>query len=483
MIEQLKRRQSLEQGVLHFIRQHHLVPGKGPLVVAVSGGQDSVCLLRVLIELKEELGVGLHVAHLDHQLRGAESRADARYVARLARRLGTPATIERRDVRSYHAGRSASLEESAREVRYAFLAEVAESIGADRVVVGHTLDDHIETVLMHLIRGTGTTGLRGLQPLNQWRTGSGSLTIIRPLLEVSRQETAEYCRQQRLRPRIDASNFSLSPLRNRIRHQLLPLLKEYNPRIADALVRTARIADDDLSLLDELGARSWQETVERKGDTFVLDRDGFSGLAAGLQRGLLRRAIGELLGSLKDIESRHIEELLTGLTLPAGSRLSLPGGLLFSVDYDRYLLGFDQSLLCPFPELTGEFTLKIPGKTSLPGWCVEAAIISPGEMQKGHDDFTAYFRRDKVGDRVVVRSRRRGDRFQPLGMEQVKKLGEFMIDARIPRAWRQRVPVVCSPRHILWVVGWRIDDRVKVTAGTREVLRLRFERLPDDDSC
>jgi tRNA(Ile)-lysidine synthase len=480
MIKQLKHRQSLEQRVLHFIRRHHLVSENTPLMVAVSGGQDSVCLFHVLIELKEELGVGLHVAHLDHQLRGAESRADARYVARLARRLGTPATIERRDVQSYHAGRSASLEESAREVRYAFLAKVARSIGADRVVVGHTLDDHVETVLMHLIRGTGTTGLRGLQPLNQWRTGPGSLTIIRPLLEVSRQETAEYCHQHRLRPRIDASNFSLSPLRNRIRHQLLPVLKEYNPRIADALVRTARIADDDLSLLDELGARSWQETVERKGDTFVLDRDGFSGLPAGLQRSLLRRAIGELLGSLKDIESRHIEEVLTGLTLPTGSRLSLPGGLLFSVDYDRYLLGFDRSLLCPFPELAGEFALNVPGRTLFSGWCVEAAIISPGEMRKKHDNFTAYFQWDKVGDRMVVRPRRRGDRFQPLGMGQIKKLGEFMIDARIPRAWRQRIPLVCSSQHILWVVGWRIDDRVKVVADTGEVLRLRFERLPDD---
>ena len=456
---------------------------KKPLVVAVSGGQDSVCLLHVLFRLKDELGVELHVAHLDHQFRGVASRADARYVTSLAHRLGTQVTIERRDVQSYHAKRGASLEESAREVRYAFLAEVAGSIGAGCVVVGHTLNDHVETVLMHIVRGTGTTGLRGLQPLNRWQTDSGSLTVVRPLLGVSRQETAEYCRQHRLRPRIDASNFSLSPLRNRIRHQLLPLLTDYNPRIVDALSRMAHIADDDLSLLDELGVRSWQETVQRQGDTFILDRSGFLGLAAGLQRNFLRRAIGELLGSLKDVEARHIEGLLAGLALPMGSHLSLPGGLLFSVDYDRYLLGFDQSLLCPFPELTGEFALEIPGNTTLPGWRVEATIITPEEMQKERDNFTAYFRCDKVDDGLLVRSRQRGDRFQPLGMEQIKKLGEFMIDARIPRAWRQRVPIVCSPRHIIWVVGWRIDDRVRVTAATSEVLRLRFERWPDSDLC
>jgi len=421
------------------------------------------------------------VAHLDHRLRGADSKADARYVTNLAHRLNVTATIEQRDVWSYHAERGASLEESAREVRYAFLAEVVSSIGANHVVVGHTLDDHVETVLMHLIRGTGTTGLRGLQPLNQWQTASGSLTIIRPLLKVSRQETAEYCHQHRLRPRIDASNFSLSTLRNRIRHQLLPLLKEYNPQIVDAVVRTARIAEDDLSLLDELSARSWQETVLRQGDTFILDRNGFLGLAAGLQRSILRRAIGELLVSIKDIEARHIEEVVTGLTLPTGSSLNLPGGIVFSVDYDRYLLGFHQSLLCPLPELVGDYLLKVPGETLLPGWRVEAAIITLGEMQNEHDELIAYLDWDGVGDEVVVRSRRRGDRFQPLGMGQAKKLGEFMIDARVPRVWRPRVPVVCSPQHILWVVGWRIDNRVKVTPDTSKVLRLRFERLPDDD--
>jgi tRNA(Ile)-lysidine synthase len=472
--------QSLEQRVLRFVRQHNLVTGRVPLVVAVSGGADSVCLLHLLLELKEELGAELHVAHLDHQLRGADSRADARYVSNLARRLGVPATIERCDVRDYHAGQGASLEESAREVRYAFLAEVAVAIGADRVVTGHTLDDHAETVLMHLIRGTGTGGLRGLQPVNSWQTKAGSLTIVRPLLELTREETSEYCRHRHLRPRLDVSNLSLSPLRNRIRHQLLPTLKGYNPRIVDALVRTARIAGDDLHLLDELAAQSWREVVRRQADTFIFNKTGFLELPVSLQRSLIRRAIGELLGNLKDIEARHIEELLAGLTLPPGSLINLPGGLFFSVDYDRYLIGNDESGLCPFPELAGEFTLKIPGETLIPGWYIEAAITPQTEVEKENDDFTACFRFDRVGDGVTVRSRRRGDRFQPLGMDRMKKLGEFMIDARVPRAWRKRVPVVCSSRQIMWVVGWRIDDRLRVTASTGEVLCLRFRRMPDD---
>ena len=480
MVKKSKRWQPLEQRVLHFIRQRNLVTDKALLVVAVSGGADSVCLLHVLLELREKLGVELHVAHLDHQLRGADSRADAHYVANLARRLGVPATIEQRDVWRYHTGRGASLEESAREVRYAFLAEVARNVGADCVATGHTLDDHAETVLMHLIRGTGTSGLQGLQPFNSWQTGASRLTVIRPLLEVTREETSVYCRHRRLRPRLDVSNLSLSHMRNRIRHQLLPALEDYNPQITDALVRTAHIVGDDLRLLDELAVQSWREIVRRQADTFIFTRSGFLGLPVSLQRSLLRRAISELLGSLKDIEARHIEEVLAGLTLTPGSLINLPGGLLFSVDYDRFLIGTDQSGLCPFPELTGEFTLKIPGEMLIPGWHIEAVVIPPGEMQKEYDDFTAYFRLDEVGDEVIIRSRRHGDRFQPLGMDRMKKLGEFMIDARVPRAWRQRVPVVCSTRHIMWVVGWRIDDRLKVTASTGEALRLRFRRLPDE---
>jgi tRNA(Ile)-lysidine synthase len=232
----------LEQRVFDFIRQHRLLSANERLVVAVSGGADSVCLLHILVGLKERLKIKLHIAHLNHQLRDAESDADADYVADLARNLGIPATIERRDVKGYRKEQRLSPEEAAREVRYRFLAEVAGATGAQAVAAGHTRDDHIETILMHLIRGAGTRGMRGLQPSTGWPSKTGGLIVIRPLLEVSHQETEDYCRQYRLTPRLDASNLSLSPLRNRIRQQLMPLLQGYNPGIAEALLRTGRIA-------------------------------------------------------------------------------------------------------------------------------------------------------------------------------------------------------------------------------------------------
>jgi len=477
MVKGQTPRESVEQRVLSFINQHQLVSGRRCLLVAVSGGQDSVCLLHVLVRLREQLGIKLHVAHLNHQLRGTESEADARYVSQLAGQLGIPATIEERNVKAYRARQRTSLEEAAREVRYTFFTGVAESVGADRVAVGHTTDDHIETILLHLVRGTGTRGLRGLQPGSLWHSADTNLTIIRPLLQVSRQETDTYCREHRLMPRTDTSNLSLSPLRNRIRHQLLPGLKDYNPRVAEALLRTARIAGDDLAFLEKQSSRLWPRIARRHGDSITLDKEKFLKSPLAMQRHLLRMAIEQLAGSLKDIETRHIEGIMAALTRPAGRKLSLPGGLVFTIEYDRYLLGPDPAALSPLPVLEDEFSLKIPGEILLPGWRVVTSILEPRQIKGGESDFSACLDFDKAGTDLVVRYRLPGDRFQPLGMSQAKKLGEFMIDARIPRAWRQRVPVVCSPRQILWVVGWRIDDRVKVTESTRRVLYLKFERL------
>jgi tRNA(Ile)-lysidine synthase len=469
----------LGQRVLGFIQENQLVSGQHCLLVAVSGGPDSVCLLNILVKLREELGIRLHVAHLNHQLRGTESEADAQYVSDLAHRLDIPATIEQRDVKAYQAQQHISLEEAAREVRYTFLAQVAKSIGANRVAVGHTANDHIETILMHLIRGTGTKGLRGLQPSSQWQSSGSSLTIIRPLLPVSRQETADYCHTHQLTPRIDASNLSLSPLRNRIRHQLLPLLESYNPQVAEALLRTARIAGDDLAFLDKETDRLWGKIVQKQGNTITLNKGKFLESPPALKRYLLRRVIEDLLGSLKDIESRHIEEIMDALTKPAGKRLDLPRGLVFSIEYDQYLVGPEPAALSPFPILGAEFPLKLPGKTVLPGWRIEATIMSREQTAEKDEDFTAYLDRDKTGDKLLVRPRQPGDRFQPLGMSQPKKLGEFMIDSKIPSAWRQRIPLVCSPQHILWVVGWRIDERVKVTEDTKKVLCLKFKTRLD----
>lgn len=459
-----------------FLREYNLLSGKRQLLVAVSGGQDSICLLYILYGLQENLGIKLHIAHLDHQLRGDDSKADAQYVSQIAHQLEIPVTVEQRDVAAYQAEKRISREEAAREVRYNFLAEVAGSIGTDLVAVGHTADDHIETVLMHLIRGTGIKGLQGLLPVNHWQHSGIEITVIRPLLPLNRRETAEYCHLHQLEPRIDISNLSLSPLRNRIRQQLIPLLQSYNPRVADALQRTARIAGDDIAFLEKESQRLWDSIARQQADTVILYKEKLLQLPPALQRQLLRMAIERLLGSLKDIEACHIEEMMVILSRPAGKSLNLPQGLIFTVGYDQYLINSDPAVLSRLPVFEGEFVLEIPGETRFSGWSVTATIMPREQITARDSNFTAYLDYNKTGSEVGVRCRRSGDRFQPLGMSQHKKVGQFMIDARIPRAWRRRVPIVYSRQHILWVVGYRIDDRVKVGQDTRQVLCLEFRQ-------
>jgi tRNA(Ile)-lysidine synthase len=173
---------------------------------------------------------------------------------------------------------------------------------------------------------------------------------------------------------------------------------------------------------------------------------------------------------------RHIDGILDALGKPAGRRLGLPLWLTFAIEYDRFLIGRDTTALCPFPVLDADVTLKVPGETRLPGWRVRTTVTSPKAMTGDAGGFRAYLDLDRSGTGLVVRRRRPGDRFQPLGMSQTKKLSEFMIDARIPRHWRPRVPIVSSSEGMLWVVGWRIDERLKVTDTTRQVLGIEFER-------
>jgi len=448
-------------------------------VVAVSGGPDSVCLLYILSGLRKELDIKLYVAHLNHQLRGAESDADADYVAGLSRRLGIPATIESRDVRSYQTRHRLSLEEAAREVRYNFLAGVATEVGAERVAVGHTADDHVETILMHLIRGSGTRGMRGLLPVSHWTSSAGGLTIIRPLLELSREDTTSYCRRHHIKPRTDTSNLSPEPFRNRIRHYLLPELRKYNPQIDEALLRLARTAADDFDFIETEARRLLGTVARTEGNSVVIDKKSFLALPPALKRHLLRTSIELLLGNLKDIEAAHVEDIIEALDKPSGKAIGLPYGLNFTIEYDRYVLAPDSVSPCPLPALESQFDLKIPGKTSAPGWSIEASImpLSAAKVKAGEtDDFAACFDFDRTGNELSVRCRLPGDRFQPLGMKKPKKLTEFMIDARIPRAWRRRIPIACSAGQILWVVGWRIDERFKVTEKTGKVLGLKFKR-------
>ena len=473
----LKIAKQLPRRVERFFAETLRYAGGGRVVVGVSGGADSVCLLHVLFQLKDKLGIDLHIAHLNHQLRGAEADIDAEHVSNLARQLGIAATIEKRDVKAYQSASGSSLEEAAREVRYAFFAEVARATGADAVAVGHTADDQAETLLMHLIRGTGLLGLQGMEPLSRRRLPDGALlTVIRPLLEISREETEAYCAAFNLPTRLDSSNISSKYLRSRIRAELMPVLLKYNPSIRRSLSRTARTVAADIAHLDEEVAGLWDSVAVERPNAVALDNRAFSALSPALKRHLLRSVLGRLLGDLRDIELVHIEGLFKVMERPPGKRLSLPGGLVFHGGYTESLITKSKDAPCPLPPLVGEHKLVIPGETMLSGWEIKAKVIE-NKVCPVDAGYKACFDFDLTGAELIVRSRRDGDRFHPLGMDNSKKLQDFMVDAKIPRAWRDRVPLVCAGERIIWVAGWRIDHRVRVTDSTRQVLCLEFDMI------
>ncbi|MDD4923913.1 MAG: tRNA lysidine(34) synthetase TilS [Dehalococcoidales bacterium] len=475
---------SIEQSVFSFILENRLVSRGDCLLLAVSGGADSVCLLNVMLSLKEELGIKLHAAHLDHQLRAEESQADAAYVYELAQSLDIPVTVSKADVRGYQKKHRLSLEEAAREVRYDFLVETAAAIGTDIIATGHTLDDQVETIMLHIIRGSGIAGLVGLNAKSKRLLNGHQVDIIRPLLEISREETQQYCLEHNLAARLDSTNQSMSILRNRIRLKLLPELKKYNPGFVESLLRTAAIAADEIAFLDGELEKVWKSVVIGQDEAVILDKEQFDAMPNALKHHLLRVVIKNLLGTLKDIEERHIEEIMGVLGKQAGKYINLPYGLVFAVEYGRYLLGRDTKALCPFPGITAQSVIKVPGITAISGWSIEASVTDNNLPVDGDNQFTAYLDADKCGVNLAVRRRIEGDRFQPLGFDTPKRLNRFMIDLKIPQAWRERVPLVCChgqglPVHgqIIWVAGYRIDDRYKVTADTERVLKIEFKRV------
>jgi tRNA(Ile)-lysidine synthase len=496
--------------VLKFIQQHGLIPAHSNLLVGVSGGADSVCLMHILARWQKKLGIELHVAHFNHQLRGSESEADADYVAELADSLGVPLTLGTEDVAGYRARRSCCVEEAARELRYKFLARVATELEANGLAIGHTRDDQVETILMHILRGTGTSGLSGLEPRSPMVYAQAGMTteadrstmcIIRPLLNITREETLNYCQEQHLQPRSDSSNLSLEFFRNRLRLELLPLLRHYNPSIEQALLRLAKIARDDSAFIEEQALQLWNDLARREQNAIYINKTRASALPLALQRQVVRSAIDKLIGDTHDIEASHIEAIRDLLGKPVGKKVSLPHGLRCWTDYGEIVVASPQASrykergeeesavsvvpnemngdygLASLPALKGEFPLNIPGDTLLPGWRVVSSIIQERTVPTAEDrGFVARFDLAKTGIELFIRCRQPGDRFQPLGMNTSKKLQGFMVNAKIPLSLREHIPLVCSREKIIWVAGWRIDDGVKVTEATSDILRLEFIR-------
>jgi tRNA(Ile)-lysidine synthase len=495
-----------------------LFPGQ-IVVVGVSGGPDSLALLHLLLGLSSELRLDLHVAHLNHGLRDASSDEDARFVRDLAAHWGLPCSVGQADVRSMTGGRS--LEEAARLARYRFLAEVAARLGvsdsrepapgaAPAIAVGHNLDDQAETVLMHFLRGTGVTGLRGMlprTPLSDYRLGmegeggeDGEFWLVRPLLSIPRSEIETYCARYRLEPRFDRSNEDLTIYRNRLRHELLPLLEKHNPAIRRILAHTAEVMAGDEEILRAGLHAAWQEMALPGGQNEVLfDLGRWRALSLGLQRASLREAIHRLRRTLRDIHWDHVERAVwlarEGKT---GQSATLPAGLMLQVGYRCLRVAAEGIPWRPdVPLVRDEIELTAPGVTLLAeGWRVIVRLekgsqsllevaSDPDRGSRGAAGglWEAWLDEEAVGPRLVLRPRRPGDRFLPQGLAgHSVALHEFMINQKIPRDARAGWPLLEGSRGLAWVCGLRVDERAVVTAESRRVWHVRVERPPGGEA-
>jgi tRNA(Ile)-lysidine synthase len=477
-----------------YIERHQLLPAAGEIVVAVSGGADSLCLLHVLHSLcgpgpdfvaaKRFPSVRLHVAHLNHRLRGEEGTRDAAYVSQIAAGWGLSCTIGEIDVPTLAYEERRSLEDAARIARYRFLREVAQG---RRIAVAHHADDQVETLLLHWLRGDGLSGMVGMLPRQQ--------DIIRPLLEVTHAETMAYCEQHELVPLLDASNADPRFLRNRLRHELLPLLETMNPGIRATLLRNAEVVRVDLAWIEEQVDSAWQRAVLSADKARIeLDAVVFAELPLSMQRHLLRRITAQLSGGQSPLELRHhllIEQFIREggngfLDMPHQLRIGLSLKTLVVERFPRQIPSASATV--------SEVMLPVSGQVVVPEVsCLAVAELLSGELTEqvrlaiAKEDwqavwrllstsrYTVYVDEDAIGSSIVVRTRHPGDRIQPLGMAHEKKVQDVMVDKRIPLVERALVPLFFAGSRCIWVAGICIDERVKLTRNTHRIVKLSIE--------
>ncbi len=464
----MRTKNILEATAPGTIARYGMLEGGERVVVSVSGGPDSVALLLYLHGIAPSMGLDLHVFHLDHMLRGEESAADARFVEELSGGLGLPVRAVTVDVRG-GAEQGRSPQDAARRVRMAALREYADEAGADRIATGHTADDQVETFLMRVVQGAGLTGLGGIRPV------AGPL--IRPLIEVWREEVEEYCERMGVTPRRDPSNLRGSYLRNHVRLSLVPFLAaEFGEGVREVILREVESLSLDRQFMVEASERAFEEVGLVSDGCVRLDADAFSSLPPAVKRGVIREAWWRLVPGEPSLGWRHVMDIMERVAGgQTGSRLDLPGVFVVEREYgDIVLKAAGES------HEDGEgFTpvvLEVPGKVHVgDGRVIEARRVGREyvSFQSGPD---VEFVRPDLEVPLEVRTVRPGDRFRPLGSPGTRKLKDFFIDVKFPRALRKGCPLVLSGGQVVWVAGWRLDERFCLGEDDREAVMLLMRR-------
>lgn len=444
--------------------RHQLLREGDTVLIACSGGPDSLVLTDILLKLRNKYRLVLAVAHVDHMIRGQESKADAQFVKNLCVSWQLPFYHKAIDVPVYAKENSLSLEEAARIVRYDFLSEIAQKLGGARIATGHHKDDQAETVILHLFRGAGSAGIGGIRPYSR--------DIIRPLLSVGRKEIEAYCLEHALEPRFDWTNLETYYLRNRIRLELMPELRaKFNPGIEDALCRSAELIGSEHDFIRQSVKHIWQSVVQEKDDVFIFQREKLRNLHIALKRELLRMAIEKIQKHLKGIGFEHVERMLLFFESGQSGRvLELPGNLVMQCQYETMHLfrrGATKREKIAAPLY---IELNLAGITPITELHIAVKAEVTNANKKAKDANCIVCDLAKLVPPIYVRRRKDGDRFQPIGLMGNKKLKDFFIDEKVPCQRRDSIPIFCDQAGIIWVGGYRQSQVSRITKDTTKFL-------------
>ena len=467
----MQRQKRLLNKVLGPMTSRKLAGPGDSLLVAVSGGPDSVALLDALASHRDRLGIKLAVAHLNHGLRGGESNRDQRFVQTMAKNLGLRCWTGKADVGQLAKKRKLSIETAAREARREFLSRAARRLGCTAVVTGHTRDDQAETVLMHLARGSGLKGLAGIP----WRNG----IFIRPMLDVSRQEVMDYLAGRKLKYCTDSTNQCTDFTRNKVRLRLLPAMEELNPNIKAALARLAEAVAGDIELVDESTDKVAASCISGDKSKLAIDLKLFNGYNKGLQRNLIRICLQRLRchGEVPNFETTE-RVLDIARRCQAGKRAKVLGNVWAIRGHDSLVLA-DMAKVKAAPDARAAVRLALPGSARYGQFTVTAKVLPRARAGnfRSHQGLAEHFDLDRLPERTLYVGRTSpGQRMSQFGMAGSKKISDIFTDTKVPREQRSSWPAVLSGDRVLWLCGIRRSGLAPVEQATNHVLRLELKR-------
>ncbi|MBW6411154.1 tRNA lysidine(34) synthetase TilS [Clostridium weizhouense] len=464
----------MNKKVLSYIKDNKLIKNGDKILVAFSGGPDSLCLLNILIELKNKLNIKIGAAHLNHLLRGKDAFKDEEFVKNICEENDIPCYIKRVDINKYAKEYRLSSEMAGRNARYDFFQEILDSKDFNKIATAHNANDQAETILFRLIRGTGLEGLGGIKVCRENK-------IIRPILCLSRKEVEQYILDKKLNPRIDKTNFEKIYNRNKIRLDIIPYIKQnFNEDIVQTLNRMSLLIQKDNAFIERIALKAYNKYCNRIDGDFLLNKELFSEEDSIITR-VVRKALVEISESCYDFEMKHIYDILELFKKETGKVIDLPKSICAENIYGDIKLR--KNLKNRVISIKNEIKLNkndLQNKIiEFNGYNIKMSILantSSDELNLNESNLIKYFNFDKIDSIISVRTRLVGDKFMPLGMKGKKKIKDIFIDMKIPKEDRDNIPLICFDNNIAWIATLRVAENYKVTKNTKNILKIVVER-------